>query len=200
MNAPKHLISMIMTSLLLTACGSSDDGSAQSQTVDTAVAGISQAGDEPAIGTAVVDVIAKQGGTAETSEAKDYNDILWDDLLPPDFNPEAILERYQDEILAAPEGSMEERILFDKVMGEINSAGANKAMDQMRVRVPGYVAPLETNGDMVGDFLLVPYYGSCIHAPPPPMHQTVLVNPQVGKSINLRQTYRPVWVTGTIPS
>lgn len=60
----------------------------------------------------------------------------------------------------------------------------------------GFLSPLDNNNGMVGDFLLVPYFGSCIHSPPPPVNQTVLVVPQEGKSIAMSKIRRPVWVIG----
>jgi len=150
----------------------------------------------PTLGTAVVDVIDTT--SAPKSAAQDFQDVLWDDLVPEGFHPETIFNRYKDQIEAAPEGSKEERVLYDKVMAEYNSVGANPLLNGKKVRIPGYIAPLDIQGNKIGDFLLVPYYGSCIHSPPPPAHQTVLVNPDANKNISLDDTYRPVWVIGEI--
>ncbi|MEZ5449085.1 MAG: DUF3299 domain-containing protein [Thiolinea sp.] len=65
-----------------------------------------------------------------------------------------------------------------------------------KVRIPGFASPLDENDGQVGEFLLVPHFGSCIHSPPPPVNQTVPVKPQTGKSIGMEQIYEPVWVTG----
>ena len=83
-------------------------------------------------------------------------------------------------------------------MGELNSAGPNLSLKGKKVRIPGFVSPLDTNGEFVGDFLLVPYYRSCIHSPPPPINQTVMVSPGEGKSISLSKISKPVWVVGEI--
>ena len=45
-----------------------------------------------------------------------------------------------------------------------------------QVRIPGFVIPLEGDADEVTEFLLVPYYGSCIHTPPPPANQIIHVS------------------------
>lgn len=208
MNTLLPVTLLISTCLLLSACGGAEDAPANETSTNVVSANDVEPSkpfandatpvDEPEIGTDVEDVIDTQAASAEDAATKDYRDVLWDDLLPEDFQPEKILARYQQEIQDAPEGSVEERVLFDKVMTEFNNAGANDELNGVKVRIPGYVAPLDTNGDMVGDFLLVPYYGSCIHSPPPPAHQTVMINPQAGKSINLRDTYRPVWVIGEL--
>ena len=44
-----------------------------------------------------------------------------------------------------------------------------------RVKLPGYMVPLEFEEDGVRNFLLVPFIGACIHVPPPPANQLVLV-------------------------
>ena len=52
---------------------------------------------------------------------------------------------------------------------------ANEELDGKPVRIPGYLLPLEFDGDKVSEFLLVPYVGACIHTPPPPPNQIVHV-------------------------
>ena len=45
---------------------------------------------------------------------------------------------------------------------------------QRPVRLPGYVVPLANAQDgRLTEFLFVPYYGACIHVPPPPPNQIV---------------------------
>jgi hypothetical protein len=40
----------------------------------------------------------------------------------------------------------------------------------------GFVTPLAFQGTKITEFLLVPYVGACIHVPPPPANQIVLVS------------------------
>ena len=50
------------------------------------------------------------------------------------------------------------------------------AVLQRPVRLPGYVVPPLANAqDGLTEFLFVPYYGACIHVPPPPPNQIVHV-------------------------
>jgi len=42
----------------------------------------------------------------------------------------------------------------------------------------------------------VPYPGACIHVPPPPPNQLVLV--RYPKGLTLDDIYTPLWVTGTL--
>ena len=55
---------------------------------------------------------------------------------------------------------------------------ANQQLDGRRVRIPGYLLPLEFEGKKINEFLLVPYVGACIHTPPPPPNQIVFVTAQ----------------------
>lgn len=69
-------------------------------------------------------------------------------------------------------------------------------LDGQRIRIPGYVLPLEFEGTQVVEFLLVPFVGACIHTPPPPPNQIVHV--RVDKGIKDWGLFHPVWVTGDI--
>jgi hypothetical protein len=44
------------------------------------------------------------------------------------------------------------------------------------VKIPGFVVPVESDGNMrITEFFLVPYFGACIHVPPPPPNQIIYV-------------------------
>jgi hypothetical protein len=77
------------------------------------------------------------------------------------------------------------------------SAQTVPALDGSKILLGGYPVPLETNekGRFV-EFFLVPYPGACIHVPPPPPNQIVLVRYPQG--IDLQDIYAPLWVTGTL--
>ncbi|CAA6820627.1 MAG: Putative lipoprotein [uncultured Thiotrichaceae bacterium] len=154
--------------------------------------------DAPEIGTAVTAMInvVKPADNAPAVEPGDVTTVMWEDLIPKDFQPNVIMAKYQAQIDNMPEGAPGEKALFDKIMAEFNSAPPNDALAGKQVKIPGFVTPLDENEGMVGEFLLVPYFGSCIHSPPPPVNQTVLVQPQTGKSIPMEGIYEPVWVTG----
>ena len=55
------------------------------------------------------------------------------------------------------------------------STGVRTEWNGQTVRLPGYIVPLEYDGDGVTTFLLVPFVGACVHVPPPPANQLVLV-------------------------
>ncbi len=65
-----------------------------------------------------------------------------------------------------------------------------------RVKIGGYVVPLDFESTTVKEFLLVPFVGACIHVPPPPANQIVYV--KADKGFEIGDTFDPVTVTGTI--
>ena len=71
-------------------------------------------------------------------------------------------------------------------------------LNGQRVRIPGYLLPLEMTDTKVKEFLLVPYIGACIHVPPPPPNQIVHVNIVQMDGYRIKTLYEPVWVSGEI--
>ena len=67
-------------------------------------------------------------------------------------------------------------------------------LDGQMVRMPGDALPLEFVESGVTEFLLVPYVGACIHVPPPPPNQMVLVH--LDEAFEPKNRFTPVWITG----
>ncbi|HCG90056.1 MAG TPA: DUF3299 domain-containing protein, partial [Alteromonas macleodii] len=68
--------------------------------------------------------------------------------------------------------------------------------DGKRVKIPGFVVPLEGTAELTTEFLLVPYFGACIHVPPPPSNQIVYVKFEEG--VRIDNIYDAIWVTGEL--
>jgi uncharacterized protein len=66
-----------------------------------------------------------------------------------------------------------------------------------RVRVPGYMVPLDDSASGVDEFILVPYYGACIHTPPPPPNQMVYVKMNGGRRVEVNM-WEPIWIEGEL--
>ena len=130
--------------------------------------------------------------------ANDVRRLEWDDLMPADWDPFALL----DELFASvsPEQLMDGTEEAERMMAEYRAAFASapvvSELDGQRVQLPGFVVPLDFSGTAIGEFLLVPYYGACIHTPPPPANQIVHV--RLDEPYPLEDTFEPVWVTGTL--
>ena len=150
----------------------------------------------PEVGTSIATLAPEK----TASESGDSNDevlnLEWEDLVPAGFEPETIMAKYAEQIDQISEGTPEDDALMEKILAEFNAAPSNAELSGKRVRIPGFISLLDEENGMVGEFLLVPYFGACIHAPPPPVNQTLLVKPDKGKSLGMEAIYQPVWVTG----
>ena len=157
----------------------------------------------PAVGTSINSLVKPPDSelTQLKAEYADYQEIAWEDLELPGQGLADIMKKYQPQLDAIPEGgAVEDDKLMEKMQAEMNAAPVNPALNGKKIKLPGYISPLEVDDQkgMVKEFLLVPYFGACIHVPPPPLNQTLLVKPQAGKSVGMERMYEPVWVYGTI--
>jgi hypothetical protein len=115
----------------------------------------------------------------------------WLDLTPPGWNPFAkmnplLFGRIQD-------GSPEAVAAMEQVREALDNAPTVEALAGRAARLPGYVVPLQSGRDGVSNFLLVPYFGACIHTPPPPANQIVLVTLKTpSKALKTMDTVRVV--------
>lgn len=72
----------------------------------------------------------------------------------------------------------------------------NKSLDGATVRLPGFIVPLDAQRSGLSEFLLVPYFGSCIHVPPPPPNQIVYVHTSNRAAVD--SIYDAYWITGKL--
>jgi hypothetical protein len=69
--------------------------------------------------------------------------------------------------------------------------------DGKSIRIPGFIVPLESAGErIVTEFFVVPYFGACLHMPPPPPNQIIHV--VVNEGIELENLYDPFWFEGRL--
>ncbi|WP_421913043.1 DUF3299 domain-containing protein [Mesorhizobium sp.] len=76
--------------------------------------------------------------------------------------------------------------------GETLSLG----LQDKTIQLAGYALPVDRDGDLVYQFLLVPWTGACSHMPTPPPNQIVLVTP--AQPYRMSQAYEPVSITGAL--
>lgn len=69
-------------------------------------------------------------------------------------------------------------------------------LNNQTVKMPGFMVPLEDNQKSVSEFLLVPSPQACIHVPPPPPNQMLLVKMKSGQKAEA--AYGPIWVYGEL--
>lgn len=117
----------------------------------------------------------------------ELREIDWLELMPAEDL--ALLENLP-EVVHEGDGPalLPDEIMTGRVVPE---------MSETEGRIPGFVVPLKTTKDMrILEFFLVPYYGACIHVPPPPPNQIIHVKYKQG--FTLDALYDPVWVEGTL--
>ncbi len=122
-------------------------------------------------------------------------EIEWEQLMPPGFTLNDIFGK-ADELDAIDDFDPGAQKLLDEMMLAMQSAPVVSEMDGSMVRVPGYVVPVESEGQRVTEFFLVPYFGACIHVPPPPSNQIIYVRFEPGTHVE--NLYDAVWVTGKL--
>jgi len=132
----------------------------------------------------------------------------WTDLIPEDelfqlLNPPAYLDQIDD---GSVEDSMsknneiqtnyEDETVSDYEQA-LSSTNTITLLDGVRIRIPGFVVPLEVDEQQrVTRFFLVPYFGACIHLPPPPPNQMIYVD--VKQGVKIENISDPVWVSGEL--
>ncbi|HPF62764.1 MAG TPA: DUF3299 domain-containing protein [Gemmatimonadales bacterium] len=60
-----------------------------------------------------------------------------------------------------------------------------KALDGKRVVIAAFIVPLEDDMQQADEFLLVPYFGACVHTPPPPPNQMVYVKMKDRRTVKI---------------
>ena len=126
--------------------------------------------------------------------ATPYREINWDALIPADWDPVKALKKL--DLAKLKDSDTKAMEAMKELKAAWNSAPIEPKMDGVRVRIPGFVVPLGTNLDNVKEFLLVPYFGACIHVPPPPANQMIHVFPK--NPLRNATIMGPVWVSGTL--
>ncbi|PZO10479.1 MAG: DUF3299 domain-containing protein [Lysobacteraceae bacterium] len=121
---------------------------------------------------------------ASVAQAQTPREIDWLELMPP-------------EDLKALEA-----------MGEIDHGGVmqNEALTSTKTvakmngakgKIPGYIVPVTFDDrGHITELFLVPYFGACIHLPPPPPNQIIYIKPR--KALPPSQIWDAYWAIGTV--
>ena len=113
--------------------------------------------------------------------ADDARELTWDDLIPDAGATDQPGDNAFDDPFAMP----------------AFPTGVVEELNGVLVKIPGFVVPLEvSNEGKVSEFLLVPYFGACIHYPPPPANQIVYITAE--EPMDLESTWEPIWATGEL--
>ncbi|CAI8846187.1 MULTISPECIES: DUF3299 domain-containing protein [unclassified Pseudomonas] len=127
--------------------------------------------------------------------AAEPRDLTWSEMIPPDapaevpnMKPLHDLSQMSDALSAESAPAARQ---------DLPNAPVVQTLDGQAIRLPGYIVPLEVNeAGRTTEFLLVPYFGACIHVPPPPSNQIVHVRSEIG--VKLEELYQPYWIEGAM--
>jgi hypothetical protein len=156
------------------------------------------AADAAGSGYKVGDRLTEKPNTPATTKPQgaqgEFKLTNWDELVPRDWNP---LKDLQDLNLGfMQDGDPRAQQALDRLKKAWDSAPGEASMDNQRIRIAGFVVPLEGESGRLREFLLVPYFGACIHVPPPPANQIIHVTS--AKPIKGVRAMDPLWVNGLL--
>ena len=129
-------------------------------------------------------------GVSSTS----YKELNWEALVPANWNPSSALAGLDLNTLSDSDPRAAKAL--EKMRNAWNNAPVVASLNGARVRIPGFIVPLEGQRGQVSEFLLVPYFGACIHTPPPPSNQIIHV--VALKPLKHEQIMDAVWISGIL--
>lgn len=156
-------------------------GSAQALAITAPSA---QSANAPAVGTP-----APKSNPRRNPQPKAARELDWEELIP---------EESRERFLMGPPPAVHDYLGEGGMAAQqVMDFSVNKALNGATVKIPGFIVPLDIGKDgLVSEFFLVPYFGACIHVPPPPPNQIVYV--RMAKGVALDSIYEAYWITGRL--
>jgi len=111
----------------------------------------------------------------------------WNTLMPADAY-DFVPEKVDYKLMSDPD--------FQRKLDEAG-AKLNNKLEGKIIELAGFMVPIDAKSSDVRQFLLVPEAGQCIHVPPPPLNQTLLVDTSEFPT-ERRDLYEPIIVSGEI--
>lgn len=143
---------------------------------------------------------ALAGAGLSRAETEVYKTIDWNDLMPDPWVKEMTKDMAAMSKLSYLQDSSDEATkAMSAIRKKLDEAPIVKTQLNKKVRIPGYAVPLDADRSDKREFLLVPYFGACIHTPPPPANQIVLVRPTSQSKIKkMPESMDVLWVEGEL--
>lgn len=189
----KHLFASLAIFGVLASCG--EAGSPDPSATEARATSVSD-GQEPSEDLESSNRLAAAGAEANDAAARGFREIGWEELLP-EGEEERLAQLYQQQMaLLYSGGPIAEGSPADQMI-QIGTFNTVRELNETKIRIPGYTVPFDFGPNAeIREFLLVPYYGACLHAPPPPPNQTVFII--ADEPIRLKDLAQAVWVEGTL--
>ncbi len=111
------------------------------------------------------------------------------------------IAKQQDKGAGAGTASGDYKEIDWRLLRQLDTTTGNKPpelalVDGKSVKIPGFVVPLDDDDTGLTEFLLVPSPQACIHVPPPPPNQMIMIRMKSGTAP--QRSWGPVWVKGQI--
>lgn len=141
----------------------------------------------------------------KTIASPSFKQIEWNDLIPEEdldvlMNPPSYIddleENATDDEIADMLNDAVNSAANDRYQQALVSTNIIQQLNAQTIRIPGFVVPVEFDEESITEFFLVPYFGACIHSPPPPPNQIIYVHAPQG--LKLDTLYDPFWISGTL--
>lgn len=133
--------------------------------------------------------------TPYSFSADAHKEIKWEEMIPKNWNPNSIFERFTDEEFSTMTNE-QYSLLEEEWQTMLDAAPTVDSLDGQSVKIAGYLVPLEFDEAKIKEFLLVPYFGACTHTPPPPANQIIYGKSQ--SDFTMEELYKPVWISGKL--
>ena len=129
------------------------------------------------------------------ADAQGYRPMDWEVLIPKDWEP---LRDFKSLNFNGMSDSDPRAIAALRNLQKAwKNAPLNPAIQNEKIVISGFIVPLDSSdSSTIEEFLLVPYFGACIHVPPPPSNQVIHVVP--AQPLKGFQMMDPVTVTGDL--
>jgi len=125
-----------------------------------------------------------------------YKEVEWDELMPDGWRKKVILELTRMRRYGSlTDGDPRADEAYARLKKTWDAAPPTKTYIGKPIRIAGYVVPLDAERMQSSEFLLVPYFGACVHSPPPPANQIILIKPPKGSRF---RTMDAIWVEGIL--
>lgn len=131
----------------------------------------------------------------QSTASADYPLLDWSALSPNNWDAMALLKDIDLNNMEDDDPRAFE--LLKTVREQWNNAPVVSSLDSKKVMIHGYMVPLDGDVNFTNTFLLVPYFGACIHSPPPPSNQVIYIQVP-GKGLPLNHWEAFVSVSGTL--
>jgi uncharacterized protein len=135
--------------------------------------------------------------TAPGALAQERPEVIdWKHLVPAGYDPSELMRNYQKEVSTLKDNDPRAERAAERLRRAWENAPVVESLNNKTVKLAGFLVTLEGDGKAVSEFLLVPYFGACIHVPPP-SNQVVLV--RIGnRPLKVNQMFDMVSVTGRL--